>query len=111
MNIEVCANGVSKGKGTHISVFVHIREGTHDNELKWPFVGDVTYVLLNQEKDEDHHKKKTRITNASNLIVGSNWGRPCFISHAELSNKPYLKNDSLYFRVSVEIADHKPWLE
>ena len=26
-------------------------------------------------------------------------------------NTQYLKDDTLYFRVSVAVADHKPWLE
>jgi hypothetical protein len=36
-----------------------------------------------------------------------------FIAHSKLAHKntQYLKDDTLYFSVSVLAADHKPWLE
>ena len=39
-----------------------------------------------------------------------------FIPHSALGHDPvkntqYLKDDTLYFRVFVEVVDHKPWLQ
>ena len=28
-----------------------------------------------------------------------------------LSSPPYLKNDTLYFKVTIDLDDYKPWLQ
>ena len=48
--------------------------------------------------------------------AGNNWGYAAFLSSSELGRDlyyktQYLKDDSLYFRVTVSVPDHKPWLE
>lgn len=57
MAFVVYANGNGSAKGTHISVFVQLQKGNYDDELKWPFVGEVTFTLLNQLKDENHYSR------------------------------------------------------
>ncbi len=51
-----------------------------------------------------------------NKKIGDSWGYPEYIPHSKLSrdsasNTQYLKDDTLYFRISVEVSDYKPWLE
>ena len=115
MAIEVHANGSHIGKGTHVSVYASILEGKYDTELSWPFVGKVTLTLLNQMEDKNHVKKVLTIERAIRAKVGEDWGLTKFISHSKLAhdrvkNTQYLKDDTLYFSVSVEVSDHKPWL-
>ena len=31
-------------------------KGDHDHDLFWPFLGEVTFELLNQIEDKQHHK-------------------------------------------------------
>ena len=38
MKILVYPNGNGRGAGTHISVFVHLIEGDHDDTLSWPLI-------------------------------------------------------------------------
>ena len=108
----IYANGYGEGKGTHVSPFVQVAKGKYDAKLKWPFVGDVDITLLNQLEDENHYQEKF-VTD--DLLIGRCSGLPTFIPYAALRNRlqntQYLKNDTLYFRVSVQAADHKPWLE
>jgi TNF receptor-associated factor 4 len=116
MALAVDTNGSGAGEGTHVSVYAPLFEGEHDAELKWPFIGDVTFTLLNQLEDKNHHTKTSSHGTTRNTRVGDPWGFPRFIPHSALARDPvqntqYLKNDTLYFRVSVEVADHKPWLE
>ena len=97
---------------SHIGVFIHIRRGDYDQKLQWPFTGIVTIELLNQLADEKHHSEKTSITFESTRSQGF----PEFIAHTALpycseTNTQYLKDDTLYFRVKVDISDYKPWLE
>ena len=113
MTIRVDTNGDSDGKGTHVSVFAPILEGKYDTELRWPFLGKVTFTLLNQLEDNNHQTRNLHFDFARNAGVGSIWGFQKFISHSELTynlfkNTQYLKDDTLYFKVSVE---DKPWPE
>ena len=114
MVINVYANGHGTGIGTHLSAFVNIMEGKYDDKINWPFIGKVTCELLNQLEDRNHEIIIIKMNKEDDTVVGSCWGND--IAHSKLSHDPvkntqYLKDDTLYFRVSVDMPDHKPWLE
>ena len=116
MAIEVYANGEGAGEGTHVSVFASFLKGEYDAQLKWPLIGKVTFTLLNQLEDKNHYQYIMELTAEKNAQVGRERGYPHFIRHSALDydavkNTQYLKDDTLYFRMSVELADHKPWLQ
>ena len=125
MSLNVCPNGHDEGKGTHVSCYVCLMSGEYDDILEWPFQGVVTVELLNQLEDKDHHIKTTIFNETTppdnrQIVIGKQygrgWGYPQFIAHSELSlnsflNHQYLKDDTLYFRVSVTVTSKtKPWL-
>ena len=115
MRIGVAANGASDGEGTHVSVGTRLLQGRYDNQLHWPFLGTITYELLNQLTDASHHKMVDTLTLRDNKKVGSDKIITKFLPHSALGHNPatntqYLLNDTLYFRVSVKVDDHKPWL-
>ena len=56
MSVEVVPQGRNIGKGTHISVYIHLLSGDYDDNLTWPFQGKVTIQLVNQEADERHRE-------------------------------------------------------
>ena len=116
MALRVDVNGYGAGEGTHVSAFVAILKGEYDAKLKWPFVGVVTITLLNQLEDNNHHTRITSIRMENGARVGIHYGPQSFIRHTALAHDPvkntqYLMDDTLYFRVSVEVNDHKSWLE
>ena len=118
MSVIVYANGNGDGRETHVSAFVHILEGRNDSKLRWPFIGSVKIELLNQLKDGNHHNGTIPFKMEHNTRVGDirNLGYPLFIPQSKLyhnssTKTQYLKDDTLYFRVSVKVPDHKPWLE
>ena len=116
MSLVVDANGYGPGEGTHVSVYAAILKGEYYAELKWPFVGEVTFTLLNQLEDSNHHTRTLSMGTVHNAQIGDRWGCSEFVPHSALAHDPventqYLKDDTLYFRVSVQVADHKPWLE
>ena len=116
MCLRGCANGRIIGKGTHVSLYVHLMRGEHDDYLEWPFHGDVTVQLLNQRSEEEHceedtvifddsveRKYKGRVTGCDRALSG--WGYNKFMAHRTLGynfakNTEYLKNDCLKFRVT-----------
>ena len=108
-------NGNGEGKNTHVSIYTKLVEGCYDNKLHWPFLGTVTVELLNQLGDDNHHKMVTVYNADNDMIVGSTVGNPKFLPHSSLGHNPatntqYLLDDTLYFRVSVKVDNHKPWL-
>ncbi len=114
-SIRVDANGNGDGDGTHVSVFTEISEGRYDDQLPWPFKGSVTYQLLNQLADDRHHHIVNIFTDTADMQVGSCSGCQQFLPHSSLCHDPatnvqYLLDDTLYFRVSVKVDNHKPWL-
>ena len=115
MCIRIYPNGCGHGKGTHVSVFIELLEGRYDNQLHWPFLGTVTVELLNQLGDDNHHRMATTFTARQNMRVSNSIGYTKFLPHSSLSshsatNTQYLLDDTLYFRVSVKVDNHKPWL-
>uniref|UniRef100_A0A1X7V5S3 RING-type E3 ubiquitin transferase n=1 Tax=Amphimedon queenslandica TaxID=400682 RepID=A0A1X7V5S3_AMPQE len=127
MSLRVHPNGLctGKGTGTHVSCFMCLEIGEYDDTLEWPFRGEVTVELLNQLEDKNHKKETvsfnetTRDEPRQRVREGKSsrgLGIFKFISHEQLEYNPatncqYLKDDSLYFRVSVKVTSKtKPWL-
>ena len=115
--ICVDANGEGDGEGTHVSVFVHLMKGDNDESLTWPFTGNVIIELLNQLEDKYHHRTSIPFTAHRGLGKrvtkgkrGEGLGRQNFIVHSDLQDN-YLVDDALFFRVSVDVPNYKPWLE
>ena len=114
MCVRVDPGGIIDGAGTHVSVYSMLVEGLHDRDLKWPFVGSVTVELLNQLADNDHHSMAIPFKRTDNVRVGSSLGYHTFIPHSKLScsrNTQYLVKNSLYIRATVDIQNHKQWLD
>ena len=51
MCLKVNANGLGDGETTHVAVGIHLMQGDYDDQLKWPFHGDIPILLLNQSRD------------------------------------------------------------
>ncbi|XP_019860788.1 PREDICTED: TNF receptor-associated factor 5-like [Amphimedon queenslandica] len=124
LNVYPNGNDDDDSKGTHVSCYIHLMAGKCDDTLEWPFQGEVTIELLNQLEDKNHWQFtisfdestdgdcKQRVTEEGS----SGWGTTQFVPHSQLeydapTNCQYLKDDSLYFRVSVKVTSRtKPWL-
>ena len=114
MSLGVHAAGDGKGKGTHLSVFLYLKKGPHDDKLTWPLRGKFEIKLLNQISDSEHHSETVtydddvpkycadRVKRGDR--AGSGYGRPKFILNKDLSKNAtthqYLKNDCLFFLIT-----------
>ena len=116
-NIDaVAATGCSISEGTHISVFLHLMKGPHDDELEqsghWPLKGTFTIELLNQLDKNGRYGCKVVFTtqrNSQRVVKDKRsfqgWGFQRFITCDTLfhhKNNSYYKNDTLKFRISYE---------
>ena len=113
MQLAIFANGHGEGKGTHVSVVVCLMKRTNDNQLKWPFTGDISIHLLNWREDNKHVKMiisfddNNSLGCRSKVIEGERApsGVGCnFIPHSELdynhsNNTEYISSDTLCFLI------------
>ena len=48
MCLKVCANSWGKSENSHVGLALYMMKGEYDECLKWPFRGDITIQLFNQ---------------------------------------------------------------
>ena len=53
LGVDAASHG--EGRGTHVSVYMYLMKGPHDDELTWPLRGEFEIKLLNQISDSEHH--------------------------------------------------------
>ena len=68
MCLTVYANGCGDGKGTHVSAFAQLMRGEFDDNLEWPFRGDVTVAMLNQLEDNYHNTRTIRFSETTGTV-------------------------------------------
>ena len=106
MCLSVVTNGCGDGQSTHISIYIFLMRGEHDEQLKWPFCGAITIQLLNQKADGEHWEKTVEIYARRVMFwhdrATCGRGHTKFIAHTELctQDKEYVQNDSLKFQIS-----------
>lgn len=107
MCLEVLPNGEGSAKGQYVSVFAYFMRGEFDDEVTWPYCGELVIEMVNQWKGDCYSQtiRYTEVTTkqfADRVTRGtrSQYGKgiPNFIHLSELPNK-FLRNDCLIFRV------------
>ena len=120
MMLSVYANGnIGSVNGRFVSCYIYLVTGEYDDNLEWPFQGDVKIELLNQLEDNNHKAETIKYdesTPSNCKRTGRGWGCHEFVPHSELghntdTNCCYLLNDCLHFRITVNATSKsKPWL-
>ena len=111
---KVCArlypNGDGSGKGTHLSMFLVIMRGEYDALLAWPFIQKVHFRLLDQDGIRDVFDAFRPDPNCvsfkrptSDMNVAS--GCPRFVSHSELRQGGFVRDDTMFIKVTVDMVD------
>ena len=57
MCLSIYAGSYGDSEGTHLSVFLYLMKGSHDDELTWSLRGKFEIKLLNQISDSEHHSR------------------------------------------------------
>ena len=109
--LSIYPNGYGSGEGTHVSVFINLMKGFHDDKLPFPINGIFTIKMYNWKKDGYHidrsiefdegipMKYRERVTTGE--IAYHGWGYQQFLSHEDLAKKNVLHEDG---RVSFKIS-------
>ena len=110
---KVCArvylNGDGMGKGTHLSLFFVVMRGAYDALLPWPFQQKVSFKLIDQSGDQhiiDSFRPDPNSSSfqrpTSNMNIAS--GCPLFVPKSVLHSRGYIKDETLFFKISVDTA-------
>ena len=117
-HLQVFPHGYGTGSPSHFSVAAGLMRGEYDNELEWPFEGDIIVELLNWRADKNHHTdgpigfhinldpKGIYCSRVTDQETRPGQGRAQFISHTDLvstTKAEYLCDDYLKLRVSVAV--------
>ena len=127
MCLGVKVRGHKEGENTHTSVYVLLMAGKNDDNLVWPFRGEVEIEILNQLENRNHYGETIAFTQSAasscnSRVAGAErsekgLGSPFFIPHDQLGvsrelNRQYLKNDCIHFKVKrvAVFESNQPWL-
>ena len=114
MCARVYLNGDGMGKGTHMSLFFVIMKGDYDALLPWPFRQKVSLTLLDVTSSRKHMTDTFRPDPTStsfrqplsDMNIAS--GCPLFVAQSVLETPTYIKDDTLYIKVTVDVSDLSP---
>ncbi|KAM9465795.1 TNF receptor-associated factor 3 isoform 1-T4 [Clarias gariepinus] len=111
MCARVYLNGDGMGKGTHLSLFFVVMRGEYDALLPWPFRQKVTLMLMDQGparkhlgdafKPDPNSSSFRRPTGEMNIASGC----PLFVAQTVLENGTYIKDDTIFIKVTVDTSD------
>ena len=110
MCARVYLNGDGIGKGTHISILFMVMRGQYDALLRWPFGQKVTLMLLDQDnvehvtvafRPDPNSSSFQRPRRETNIASGC----PMFCSLAELNNHAYIRDDTMFLKIIVDVSD------
>jgi len=117
LSLKVFSNGNGVGEGSHVSIFLNLKQGNDDDSLPWPYQATYTCSILNQDEDNGHITHSVNTENEAyenkcwekptSSVENVGFGFSKFASHQDLRS-PYLKGNKLAVRVEVKM--NKPWL-
>ncbi|XP_028411639.1 TNF receptor-associated factor 3-like [Dendronephthya gigantea] len=107
MCAKIYMNGDGFGKGSHLSLFFVIMKGDYDALQSWPFQKKITMMLLDQGNgdhmiDAFHSDPQSSSFKCPNSEMNIASGSPLFMPIDSLSNRQYIKNDTLFIKIIVE---------
>ena len=118
MCLRVYAAGNGYGEDTHLSIFLSLMKGPHDDELTWPLKGEFEMKLLNQVSDSEHQSITVtfdddtpencngRIIEDDKSALEGGWGSSQYIINEDLNKITqtcqFLKDDCLLFQINFD---------
>ena len=117
MMLKVHPNGFKSSRGYQMSVFIHLRRGEFDDQLQWPFNGEITIETFNLQtkkwlKPQLIELSVQEMSSVSDGLVdiiskptkfcNHGYGYPAYISHTEVQSYYYNRDgDNVSMRVAA----------
>ena len=112
LSASVFLNGNGSGEGSHLSLYIRVVPGQYDNLLEWPFKLPIYFKLVDQssEMEQRTHILESFVPNPSwkhfqKPVVDAEpmgFGYPKFISQESLKNGTYIRDDSIFVKITVD---------
>lgn len=108
--MRIYPNGVSRGAGRHVGLFVHLMQGENDNLLEWPFSGRISLSILDQSGAGFRNHVSGTFLAKPNLASFQNpaatvdlnlYGYAEFAPIHLVSTTPYVKNDTVMVKIEI----------
>lgn len=110
---------LSSVRGKYMSVFACICKGEYDEILPWPFAYKVVFTLIDQADNLENRRNinytvKPNAVKENRLFLGrptgernASFGAQRFAEIAAIQNEKfeYVKDDVMYIKVHVDMAD------
>jgi hypothetical protein len=98
----VFPNGSMPYQGSHVSIFPYLETGEYDQELVWPIMATFEITLIDQQaKGEHRFSLFSKECRAGASYLG---GLTAFISHAQLGERLFIKNDTILLKFCVKFG-------
>ena len=107
MRAKLYPAGDGMGKGTHMSIFFQLMEGPFDGMLTWPFRHKVTFMILDQDREENvidafRPDPKSSSFQRPRGEPNISSGCPLFFPLEDLYTHGYLRGDTMYVQVDID---------
>ena len=109
MMLKVYPNGSKDEEGTHMSVFVCLQRGEFDDQLQWPFSGEITIEIYNRSQEQWSEREAlelsvqecpSRVISKPIMSCNSGYGFSDYISHDVVQSHCHNRvEDSVSIRV------------
>lgn len=107
MRLQLYINGYKEGQNSHLSLFIVVIKGEHDDVLPWPLTIQVSFTLLNMANGANHTfmfspGPFTKPTFSE--FDGAEAGFSQFIGHKYV--QPFIKNNRIFITCKVKVIGH-----
>ena len=112
--MRVYLNGDGVGRSTHVSLFLVVMRGPYDALLAWPFNHRVSMSIPAQRsagrpvtdsfRADPSCSSFQRPTGEMNVAAGF----PRFMAMTELENMDFVRDDTMFVSVSVDMTTFRP---
>ena len=108
---KMCAGLGLYGHGdnkTHISLYIVVMKGEHDDVLRWPFLQKITMMVLDRDSNGIHIIQSFRPNSSTKGFgkpkkdMNTPCGCPKFAPMSLLRHPRYVKNNTLFIKIIVD---------
>ena len=105
MCLSVYPNGTLHGRGTHVSVYLHLMRGEYDSYVRWPLLGGFEFEFINHNGPLNLGHKlnvSSPLNRLTNCDISGGYGLAQCLPHSFLEMKKkrqYIKDDCLHIRM------------
>ncbi|XP_064653213.1 TNF receptor-associated factor 4-like [Lineus longissimus] len=120
LTMSACLNGDGKARNKYMSLFLCICKGDYDPLLVWPFSNRINFNLIDQCEDPAARRNitfsiKPNTVKENRPFLGrpvsernASFGAQKFVELDTVNTLDYIRDDTIYLKVSIDLEDITP---